>query len=221
MGGVRWVAFGLAILASFFLQGCIFGGDGGSSLSVPGRPGNIPTATPPASLPEPVLLGQSQPGAAGSPTPAAGGDSYVVKAGDSLSAIAAELNVPADQRAAWIAEVVRLNNLSSASAITVGQTLRLPRTTAQGGTPGPTGTPQAASTSTAATQTPAAAGTATPAAGAGSYTVVSGDTPLDIAAKLGVPPAQQVAWAAQLVSLNGLNPNALVVGQVLRLPPIP
>ena len=57
--------------------------------------------------------------------------------------------------------------------------------------------------------------------GGGTYTVVSGDFPLLIAQKVGVPPAQQSAWADQLVALNGINPSGLQVGQVLQLPPIP
>jgi hypothetical protein len=52
--------------------------------------------------------------------------------------------------------------------------------------------------------------------GEGTYTVVSGDTPLDIAEKLCVEGA--TAWANELVTLNDLDPSNLKVGQVLQLP---
>lgn len=56
----------------------------------------------------------------------------------------------------------------------------------------------------------------------GTYTVKSGDTLLGIAIKLGVPDGQQFVWIDSLVALNGLaDANEVVVGQVLKLPPIP
>jgi LysM repeat protein len=213
-------------------QAC--GGDGGGGISNASvsRPGSIPTATPPANPPPPIVLGQS-PATTGAPTGATGGGGvYVIKSGDTLDAIAAQAGVPPEQRAAWISEVLRLNGIADARLLSVGQELSLPRTpaavaTRPAGTTPVVGTPAGAPTAAPTPFVPAttatvASGTATPrptaSSAGGTYTVVSGDEPLIIAGKLGVPAAQRVAWAAELVSINNINPNAMVVGQVLRLP---
>jgi LysM repeat protein len=51
--------------------------------------------------------------------------------------------------------------------------------------------------------------------------VVSGDTPLGIAAKLNIPAGQRDAWVADLLRLNSVTATTIRVGQVLRLPPTP
>jgi LysM repeat protein len=51
--------------------------------------------------------------------------------------------------------------------------------------------------------------------------VQSGDTPGAIAAKLGVPAAQQTAWVTQLLQTNNVTAQTLQIGQTLTLPPIP
>jgi LysM repeat protein len=210
------------ILLVLLLQGTIFGGGDGPSGSI-ARRGSIPTATPPANLPEPLLLGEAR--ATGSTAPAGGEGTYVVKSGDTISGIATSLNIPADQLAAWTAEVLRLNGIADARLLTVGQTLRLPRTATA--TPAPRTTAVATPTRTpvgqslAATPVPAAATprpTIAATGGGGTYTVAPDDFPLTIAAKLGVPEAQQTAWVEQLIALNNLNPNAMSVGTVLVLP---
>jgi LysM repeat protein len=219
-----------ALAASLTTTACIFGG-GEDTPSVQ-RPSSIPTATPPARLPAPILLGETQ--ATGGTVSGSGGatgeTTYVVKSGDTLNAIATQFGIPPAQQAAWVQEVLRLNGLPDASLLQSGVELRLPRVPA---TPIPTGSPAAsptraattAPTQAAASPTSAAQATATPrptvAAGTGTYTVVSGDNPTIIAEKVGVPAAQIAAWVDQLVALNGINPNNLQVGQVLQLPPIP
>ena len=222
------------LVLSLLLGGCIFGG-GDDTPPTQARQTNIPTATPPANLPEPLVLSSDGGGALPPSTGGGATGTYTVRSGDTLLAIAAAQGVPAADQAAWVAEVVRLNNLASAAALTVGQELRLPAssaagTPAAGATPARTSTPTTGSTPGATATRPAttpAAGTTTPTAGAtpgatttggGTYTVVAGDFPLLIAQKLNVPEAQQAAWAAQLVTLNNINPSALVVGQVLQLP---
>jgi hypothetical protein len=52
------------------------------------------------------------------------------------------------------------------------------------------------------------------------YTVVSGDYPILIAQKLGVPESQQAAWAQQLIALNGIDPPGSRSARC-QLPPIP
>jgi LysM repeat protein len=220
----------VALLAGTIAGGCIFGG-GGDNISAE-RPGSIPTATPPATLPEPILVGEVQPPTnTGSAT--AGTSTYVVKSGDTLNAIAAQVNIAPAQQAAWVAEVLRLNGIPDASLLQAGVELRLPAVPA---TPRPTGTVTAAASPVRTPTTAAAAATPTTAAagatatrsptvvvsgGGGTYTVVSGDYPVLIAEKLGVPEAQRLVWAQQMLTLNGLTASGLQVGQVLQLPPIP
>ena len=216
------------ILVILFIQACFFSGGDTSTPSV-ARPSSIPTATPPAQLPEPVLLGETQ---AAAPA-ASSGDTYVVKSGDTLGGIASQLGIPVDQQAAWVAEVLRLNGIADARLLASGVALRLPRS------PTPAATARATATSPAATATrPAATPTAQTAAptptpqlasptptprptvvgGGGTYTVVSGDNPHLIGQKYCVPTAQLDAWANQLLALNNTTASGLQVGQVLQLP---
>jgi LysM repeat protein len=216
----------LAVAIAPVTAACLFGGSPGPA-SVD-RPKSIPTATPPAKLPDPIVVGEGQVNAA--PAAAVAGQStYVVKPGDTLGSIAATLGVPPSQQAAWVQQVLQLNGIPDATLLRAGVELVLPRLQA---TPRPTGTAAASATpARTATSSPAAAATAaataTPrptvaaTAGGGTYTVQSGDYPLLIAQKLGVPPAQQSAWANQLVALNGIDPSNLQVGTVLQLPPVP
>jgi LysM repeat protein len=227
---IKLGAAGLAlVLLIVFLQGTIFGGGGDDDTPSVSRPSSIPTATPPANLPEPLLLGEAR-GTTSTTAAATGGEgTYTVKAGDSLSAIASSLNVPPDQQAAWIAEVLRLNGIADVRLLAVGQVIRLPRITAATGTAtpssqaaagSPTATRPATTTTPVATATPAATATQRPtvAASGQTYTVVSGDYPGLIAEKLGVPAAQQSSWADQLLALNNVCSSCLQVGQVLQLP---
>ncbi len=219
-------------LAALFMasisSACLFGG-GDNTISV-SRPSSIPTATPPATPPEPILLGEAQ--ASASPVTAGGGDStYTVKSGDTLDRIADQLGIDSSQKAGWTAEVLRLNGIQDARLLQAGMELRLPKVqptprptgtvTTRAGTPTSTATRAAATTPTTAA-TPAGA-TATPRptvlAGPGTYVVQPGDNPSLIGQKLGVPETQLAAWANELISLNGIDPLNLQVGQVLKLPP--
>ena len=232
---IKLAAGGVAlVLLAVMLQGCLFGGDDPKPFSV-ARSGPIPTATPPATLPEPILLGQAQGTGGGSTsTSSSAPNTYVVKSGDTLGAIAGSQGIAPDQQAAWIVEVLRLNGIEDARLLKAGQELQLPRiptqTAAARTTPG-AATPAASGTAPRTTPgtstpvragTPSAAATATPrpatSGGAGTYTVQSGDFPLAIAAKLGVPASQQTAWVAELIALNNINPTSMSVGQVLQLP---
>jgi LysM repeat protein len=220
----------IALLSGvLLLGGCIFDG-GGTPVPSASRPSSIPTATPQANPPEPILLGQST--GTGS-LPAVGGatgaNTYVVKSGDTLFGIAAQLSVPAAQQPAWAAEVLRLNGITDPSLLRAGLELRLPANTPSTTGAGTSTTPAAIAptatpprTSTPGTAATAPAGTPTPrptvAAGASTYTVVDGDYPLLIAQKVGIPDAQQAAWAEQMLALNNATASGLTVGQVLRLP---
>jgi LysM repeat protein len=236
----------LALLVS--ACGLIGGGDGNSLNPNPqtvGRPSSVPTATPPATLPEPILLGAATDPIGGPTnqggTPTSGGNTggaatYTVKSGDTLAAIASSQGVTGPDQAAWIAEVLRLNNIADARLLAAGQELSLPRQTAPTNAtprPGTTTTPNTTATRPSGTpsagQTPQATprpGTtptsgSTPSAGGNTYTVQSGDTPGAIASKLGVPASQQTAWVTQLLQQNNVTAQTLQIGQVLNLPPIP
>ncbi len=224
--GAKFVAgiVGLIIVV-VLVQSCLLGDDG-SSPSI-NRPGSIPTATPPADQAEPVLLGQGSSGAAttGQAQTGPSGNTYTVQSGDTLGAIAARFNVPADGQAAWIAEVLRLNNMQDARQLQTGQELKLPVVAATArpsgtATPRPSGT--AASSTPTSTPRPSATGTlptATPGSGGGSastYTVVSGDSPFLIAEKHCVP--DPAPWVEELLEINNVEASSLRVGEVLDLP---
>jgi len=236
------IKFGAALLCGLLVlvaaQGCVFGGDDndGSNGSV-GRPGSVVTATMPATLTDPILLGQAQTtggSTTGGTSGGASGQTYVVESGDTLGSIASSFNVPPDQQSAWIAEVLRINNIADARQLAVGVELVLPLmptatpTSRPSGTPGtPAATPNRTTTpgttatpeaTSQATSTPTVRPTTTSQGSGETYTVVSGDTPLVIAEKLGVPEAERAAWANELVALNGINPSSMQIGDVLELP---
>jgi LysM repeat protein len=232
----------LTTALALLVQACDLVGGGSNDLTAGGqsvsRPGSVPTATPPATLPEPILLGAapdpigggSNPGGTTGSNPALGGGTYTVKPGETLAAIAASQGVAGPDQAAWIAEVLRLNNIADARLLAAGQELTLPRQApAAGATPRPGTTPAAGATPTRPTGTPGA-GTSptatprpgtTPSPGGNTYTVQSGDNPGSIASKLGVPAAQQQAWITQLLQMNNTTAATLQIGQVLQLPAVP
>src|SRR3990172_7527383 len=212
----------LAVAAAAVATGCLFGG-GDETISAT-RPGSIPTATAPANLPDPILLGESQTSGGTPLTGASGETTYTVKSGDTLYGIAAQLGIPASDQAAWVADVLKLNSIADVTLLRAGQEIRLPRVSATpratgtatprptGTAPGTTPTPTSTTVATTATPRPTVVG------GGGTYTVVSGDYPFLIAQKLGVPESQQAAWVQQLIALNSIDPSNLQVGQVLQLP---
>jgi LysM repeat protein len=218
--GAKLVAgiVGLIILVVLVQTYVLGGDDSGPSVN---RPGSIPTATPPANQAEPVLLGQGNAGTNTQPSGSSSGSTYTVQSGDTLGAIAARFNVPADQQAAWIAQVLSLNNMQDARQLQAGQVLKLPaitpsaspsatpRTSATPGTP--TSTPRASATGTAPTSTPRSGGSA------GTYTVVSGDTPFLIAEKHCV--TDPAPWVDELLDINNVQASSLAIGEVLDLPP--
>jgi LysM repeat protein len=216
--GAKLVAGIIAVIILIVLiQTCILDDDDASpSIS---RPGSIPTATPPAEGSQPVLLGEGSAGSGSSAQSTSGpsGNTYTVQSGDTLGAIAQRFSVPADGQAAWIAEVLRLNNMQDARQLQAGQELKLPTIaatarpsgTAASGTP--TQTPRASSTGTVPTQTPRAGG-----GSASTYTVVSGDSAFLIAEKHCV--ADPGPWVEELLEINNVEASALRVGEVLDLP---
>jgi len=175
----------LALTGALLVTAC-GGGAGGAP-----NPGKIPTATAFAVLPEPTILSGGTPVTAGR-----GGDTYVVKAGDTLMAIANELGVP-------IEELISLNNLADPSHLEVDQVLKVP---SRGGTQ-PTPVPGQ----------PTRQATRAATAGTENYEVQAGDNASDIAARFGIT-------IQELADANGTTIDelrTLFVGQVLTIPQFP
>ncbi|MBF6600295.1 MAG: LysM peptidoglycan-binding domain-containing protein [Dehalococcoidia bacterium] len=167
---------------------------------------SVPTATLPATLPAPLLLGNGVAQSSGAAT-------YIIKSGDTLAAIATRFGVSlTDLRAA--------NPGINPGALTVGATVKLPGGTPQ--TPVATGTPPppppatytpvpVAAADTPTPQPPPPTSTSAPATGR-TYTVQAGDIPETIAQKFGV------TVAALLAANPGLNPRNMQVGDVINIP---
>jgi LysM repeat protein len=220
--GAKFVAgiVGLIIVV-VLVQTCLLGDDD-TTPSI-NRPSSIPTATPLAETPQAVLLGQSGAATGGGQTQTGGasGNTYTVLSGDTLGAIAVRFNVPADGQAAWLSEVLRLNDMQDARELRAGQELRLPASSgAQAPAGSATARPGATATGTARPSATGTVPTATPGSRGGSaatYTVVSGDSPFLIAEKHCV--AEPAPWADELLEINNVEASTLRVGEVLDLPP--
>lgn len=202
---VKIAAVVLFIIVAAFVAGCGGGGERISSTSPGLVRGNLPTATPFPSPPEPIYVdGSPPPSGSGTPRPSGSGQTtYTVASGDSLSAIAQRFGVD-------LTDLARVNNITNPSNISVGQVLTIPAA----GSPQPSSTGQATPTPTP-TRTPTPAPTPTPSGQAGActnpYIVQSGDYPGLIAQKCGVD-------VNALIQLNNIDPSNLQVGQQLRLP---
>ncbi len=198
---------------------------GGSSGTKAPDSSKIATATLPATLPQPRIIGSGA-------VQSGGGGSYTVKDGDTLAGIAAKFGVSLE-------ELLAANPDVSASRLSIGQSLKLPVSTEA-----PTAIPATAAPATAAaktptaaaatfapatfapatfapateaapTDTPAPAATNTPSSLGQTYTVQSGDYPATIATKFGI------TVEALLGANPGIDPTNLQIGQVLIIPPKP
>jgi hypothetical protein len=78
-----------------------------------------------------------------------------VVAGDTPGGIAEKLNVPSDRRSAWTNELLAMNN-TTASALQIGQVLRLPAGATSAPAPGPSLPPPNATRSPLSTPAPGA-----------------------------------------------------------------
>ena len=178
----------------------------------PTREGGEPTASGPTNTPLPPLPTipggvPTQEGATSvAPTPVSpnlpGQVIYTVVTGDTVSAIAARFNSTVDA-------IIQANGLSNAGLIFVGQKLIIPVPTTPTPVPPPT---SVAGGPTAPAPVSNANLTGPTVNGIGTYIVQPGDTLAAIAARYGVT-------VETLARLNGIvNPNSIVIGQVLAVP---
>ena len=178
-----------------------------------GAPGVVTTATPYAALPPATIVAvQAPPTVPPTPTPRPATTTptpervtYRVVAGDNPSSIGARFGVSPN-------EILRVNNLTNASGLQIGQVLVIPVTATPAPTATPTATPTPQSTP-APTATPTS--TATPSPGSQVYVVQSGDTALGIAFQFDITMAQLAA--ANNTTEAGLR--TLQIGQRLIIPP--
>ncbi len=191
---------GLLLAVSLLVAAC---GGGGKSLTSTDY-AKVPTATAPANLPDPTL-------STGAPVVQPGTRQYTVKSGDSPSAIAEKFGITAD-------ELMAANGITDPASLHPGQVLTIPGgdSTPAGGdaTPASGGETPTATPRGGRTPEPTAATRNTPPAGGGTYTVQSGDTASDIAARFGLT-------VEELAALNHTTVDALrslSVGDTLVVP---
>ncbi len=142
---------------------------------------------------------------------------YTVKGGDTWAGIAAKQGVPQEQIQTWIDNALTLSHMGKDDKLMDGVVLLVP---AQGSITSTTPAPAAAST----VPTPSTSGSSsstTPATTkvTSTYTVQSGDTLDDIAAKYKIGAGQISGWIKDVLDLNSLSsPDLLIVGQKLTVP---
>ncbi|MCH7511264.1 MAG: LysM peptidoglycan-binding domain-containing protein [Chloroflexi bacterium] len=183
---------------------CAGAGDDPAVLDV----SEIVTATPPETLPEPLIVGEQLPEVEGS--------IYIVRAGDTLFSIAGQF-------ATTVEAIVEANDIADARRLEVGQQLLIPGTVQEGvvlgatAEPSPTAEPAATAEPSATprpTDTPAPAPTQEPSGENCIYTVESGDIAIRIAERHGIE-------LEELAALNNTTVDdlrSLQIGDELVVP---
>jgi LysM repeat protein len=184
----------LILLAALFVATVVVACGGGSDDDNGSVTSDVvPTATLPASLPDPIIV-------SGTLIPPSNSDRYTVQEGDSPSSIAARFGVSLE-------DLLSVNDISDPTSLFVGQELVIP---SGGETPEPQDEPTEAPEEAPTDEPPAEEPTEEPAAN--TYTVQAGDTPQTIAAQFGITPQD-------LMDANGItDPASLQIGQVLTIP---
>lgn len=170
-------------------------GGGGTDADEPPDSSKIPTATIPAEMPDPIIVGQGAANTGGT------GRTYTIRAGDTLASIASSLGIDLD-------ELREANPGLDPAQLRVGDRINLPEDVEVNPTPvaEPTEAPAEP------TSTPVPAPTATPSSLGQTYTVQAGDIPVTIAEKFGIT-------VEELLAANpGIDPRGLQVGDVLVIP---
>ena len=191
-----WLVPALLLVVGALTIGCGSSGDDKPSVL-----GDIPTATPPAVLPDVLIVGQTE-----LPVP---GATYTVAEGDTLLAIA-------DQFGTTVAAIIVANDIDDPTALFIGQVLIIPGVDPDDTAAAPTDEPEP-TFDIQPTDEPAATDTRepeeTPAPVEGEiYIVQEGDIPVTIAEQFGIT-------AEELLEANGItDPTSLQIGQELIIP---
>ncbi len=194
-----WPGVALMFIAVALTVACGSGGGGDE----PSVLGDIPTATPPAVLPDVVIGGQTD-----LPVP---GASYTVAEGDTLLAIA-------DRFGTTVEAISAANDIADPTALFIGQVLIIPGADPDDSVVAPTDGPEPTSEpdiqptdEPAATDTPEPEETPAPVEG-DIYIVQEGDIPVTIAEQFGIT-------VQELLDANGItDPTSLQIGQELIIP---
>lgn len=193
---------GLLAVALILFVAC--GGGGGGDDSVIDDLDTIPTATPPAVLPDVLIVGQND-------APISGG-TYTVQDGDTLLAIA-------DQFGTTVDAIINANEGLDASTLQVGQEITIPGLDDGSDVLGSTAQPQRTSTPRPVEPTDEPLPTDTPEPVdeptgdcEGGHVVQEGEFPDNIAPIYGIT-------VEELMAANpGIDPTALQIGDCLLLP---
>jgi LysM repeat protein len=177
------------------------GATNSSMASIPNPTGpGAPTSASPSSVAGNETMAPATPVVA--PVSATAAHTYIVKKGDSLWKISKAENIS-------VGELSRANKLTKTSTLKVGQKLTVPVMAKAEKTN--VATASVVPTPADATTPTATAAAVTTDAGAGSYTVKSGDSLWKIA-------RQQNVSVAAIKQANSLSSDSLKVGQKLRVP---
>ena len=199
----------LTLLAATLLS---FACGGGGDDLTPSNLDSIPTATPPAELPDPLIVARGE-------VPISGA-TYAVQAGDTISDIA-------DQFGTTIDAIIEANDLTDATSLDIGQLLIIPGTS-DDETPAPGATDEPADEPTdepeetdtpVPTEEPEPKDTPEPTADEPSATcegnvhiVEEGEFPANIA------PLYDLTIEELMDANPGIDPTALQIGDCLNLP---
>ena len=228
--GAKLVAgiVGLIILVVLVQTYVLGGGDSTPSVN---RPGSIPTATPPANQGEPVVLGQGEtPSSSGSQNADSRGDlrfhlhcpvrRYARRHRGSLQGVAADQQAawicrrPAPQRHAGRASTAGRPGSQAAGFFRLDQRLGHATHLSYGA---PVGDGNLRDAPAFGHGHDSNGDTPRRRRRAGTYTVVSGDTPFLIAEKHCVD--DPAPWVDELLDINNVEASALAIGMILDLPP--
>lgn len=187
----------LLLAAGLLAAACSSGGDD----SEPPEQGEIPTATLPSPLPDPLIVGAT--------TVPVQGTTYTVQSGDSPSSIAERFRTTAEA-------IMEANGITDPTGLYVGQVLVIPGAAVEpDGTPAPTAEPAPTlEPQPEPTEEPEPEPTVAPEPPAEGtvYIVQEGDIPETIAAQFGIS-------AEELMAANGItDPTSLQIGQELIIP---
>ena len=178
-----------------------FAGGSGDDDDEPAVLGDIPTATPPAVLPDVQIVGQTD-----LPVP---GTRYTVAEGDTLLDIA-------DRFGTTVEAIIAANDIDDPTTLFIGQELIIPGVDPDETVVAPTDEPEPTfdiqpTDEPAATDTPEPEETPAPVEG-DIYFVQEGDIPVTIAEQFGIT-------VQELLDANGItDPTSLQIGQELIIP---